>query len=197
MGGVIDREPKGYCASGHSGALRLMRRMFVLDPLASSRAGKARFAAVVIVLLAIAILIGVSFLSVSKNVSAVLPKNVRGHIYDQIGNPIGGANVTVEVIRGATTMDTLWYDSSEADGYYTVTFGFGANLQAGDTIKVTAVYSGYSSTSSATEDATPLVIIDVTIPGVVIPEFGALSVAMVCGALVAVFILIGRRRTGL
>jgi hypothetical protein len=197
MGGVIDREPKGYCASGRSRALRLMRRMFVLDPLASSRARRARFAAVVIMLLSVSILIGVSFLSVSKNVSAVLPKNVRGHIYDEIGNPIGGANVTVEVVRGGITRDTLWYDSSEADGFYTVTFGFGANLQVGDTIKVTAVYSSHSSTSSATEDATPLVIIDVTISGVVIPEFGVLPVTMVCGAFVAVFILIGRRKAGL
>jgi hypothetical protein len=173
-----------------------MRRMFVLDPLASSRAGRARFAAVAVVLLVVSILIGVSFLSVSKNVSAGIVKNVRGHIYDQFSNPIGGANVTVKAIHGGITMDTLWYDLSEADGFYTVTFGFTNNLQAGDTIEVTASYSSYSSTSSATEDGNPWQIIDVTISGVTVPEFGALPVAAVCGAFVAVFILIGRRRTG-
>lgn len=196
MGGVIDREPKGYCASGRSRALTLMRRMFVLDPLASSRARRARFAAVVIVLLAVSILIGASVLSVSKDATAGILKEVRGRIYDQIGNPISGANVTVEAVRGVTTMDTLWYDSSEADGLYTVFFGFTDDLQAGDTIKVTAVYSGHSSTSSAVADGvTPQQIIDVTITGVVIPEFGSLSVVVVCGAFVAVFILVGRRRT--
>jgi hypothetical protein len=175
-----------------------MRRMFVVDPLVSSRAGRARFAAVVVVLLAVSILIGVSFLSVSKSVSAGITKNVRGHIYDQFANPIGGANVTVKAIRGGITMDTLWYDSSETDGLYTVTFGaMGNNLEVGDTIEVTASYSLHSSTSSAIADSGPQQIIDVTISGVVIPEFGALSVVMVCGAFVAMFILIGRRRAGL
>ena len=197
MGGVIDREPKGYCASRRSRALRSMRRMLMLDPMSSIRAGRARFAVVVIVLLAIAILIGVSFLSVSKNASAGIMKVVRGQIYDQIGSPIGGANVTVEAVRGGITMDTLWYDSSETDGIYTVTFSIMDDLQVGDTIKVTAVYSAHSSSSSAIADSGPLQTIDVTITGVVIPEFGALSVAMVCGAFMAVFILIGRRRTGL
>jgi hypothetical protein len=197
MGGLIDREPKGYCASQRSRASRLMRRVFVLDPLISARAGRTRFAAVVTVLLAVSILIGVSFLSVSKDASAGITKNVRGHIYDQSLNPIGGANVTVKAIRGGITMDTLWYDFSEADGFYTVTFGdIGNNLEAGDTIEVTARYSGFSSTSSAIADSGPLQTIDVTISGVVIPEFGALSLATVCGAFVAIFILIGRRRTG-
>lgn len=168
-----------------------------MGPLASSGAGRARIAAVVTVLLAVSILIGVSFLSVSKNASAGIVKNVRGHIYDQIGSPIGGANVTIKAIRGGITQQTLWYDPlSEADGFYTVTFGGMDNLQAGDTIEVTASYSGYSSTNSAIADSGPLQTIDVTIVGVVIPEFGALSVALVCGAFVAVFILIGRRRAG-
>jgi hypothetical protein len=170
--------------------------MSVFDPLASSRAGRARFAAVVIVLLAITVLIGVSFLSVSKNASAGIMKVVRGQIYDQFANPIGGANVTIEAVRGGTTMDTLWYDSSETDGIYTVTFSIMDDLQEGDTIKVTASFSSYSSTSSAIADSGPLQTIDVTISGVVIPEFGALSIAIVCGAFVAVFILIGRRKTG-
>lgn len=175
----------------------MMRRMFVLDPLASSRAGRARFAAVVIVLLAVSILIGASLLSVSRDASASIVKNVRGHILDQFANPIGGANVTVKVIRGGITQQTLWYDPlSEADGLYTVTFGFTDSLEIGDTIEVTASYSGHSSTSSATADVSPQQIIDVTISGVTVPEFGALSVAVVCGAFVAVFILIGRRRTG-
>ena len=168
----------------------------MLDPMASIRAGRARFAVVVILLLAIAILIGVSFLSVSENASAGIVKNVRGHILDQFANPISGANVTVKAIHGGITMDTLWYDSSEADGFYTVTFGMTNNLQAGDTIEVTASYSGHSSTSSAIEDSQPWQIIDVTISEVVVPEFGGLSVVVVCGAFVALFILIGRRRAG-
>lgn len=168
-----------------------------MDPLTSSRANRARFAAVVTVLLAASFLIGASFLSVSRDASAGIVKNVRGQIYDQLGTPLSGANVTVKAIRGGVTQQTLWYDSSETDGFYTVTFGGMDNLQIGDTIEVTASYSGRSSTNSAIADSGPFQTIDVTISGVVIPEFGALSVAAVCGAFVAVFILVGRRRTGL
>jgi hypothetical protein len=172
--------------------------MSVLDPLASSRAGRVRFAAVLIVLLVMAILIGASLFSVSKNASAGIVKNVRGHIYDQSANPIGGANVTVEAVREGITQQTLWYDSSETDGFYQVTFGGMDNLLAGDTIRVTASYSSYQGTNSAIAlDGVPLQTIDVTISGVTIPEFGALPIVGVCSAFVAVFLLIGRRRTGL
>ncbi len=167
-----------------------------MDPLASIRGSKARSAAVAVVLLVVSILVCSSFLSVSKGASAGIIKVVRGYVLDQFANPIGGANVTVKAIRLGVTVDTLWYDLSEADGFYTVTFGFTNNLQAGDTIEVTASYSGHQGTNSVVADGTPQQIIDVTISGVSVPEFGPLSVAMICGAFVAVFILIGRRRTG-
>jgi hypothetical protein len=197
IGGIIDREPKGYCASRRSRASRLIRRMLVLVPTAGSRASRVRFAAVVTVLLTASFLVGASFLPVSKDASAGILKIVRGHIYDEFGNPIGGANVTIEAIRGGITQQTLWYDSSETDGLYTVTFGDMDNLLLGDTIEVTASYSGHESTNSAIADGTPLQTIDVYIIGVFIPEFGSLSVVVVCGAFVAVVILIRRRRTGL
>jgi hypothetical protein len=197
MGGIIDREPKGYCASRRSRSSNLIWMVLMLGPLASYRANKARLAAVVTVLLAASFLIGAFFLPVSKEASAGIVKIVRGHIYDELGNPLGGANVTVKAIRGGVTQQTLWYDSSETDGFYTVTFGGMDNLQINDTIEVTASYSGYQSANSAIADDFGLLFIDVSISGVVIPEFGALSVAAVCGAFVAVFILVGRRRTGL
>lgn len=168
-----------------------------MDPLASSRASRARFAAVVTVLLAAAFLIGAPFLSVSDDASAGMIKIVRGHIYDDVGNPIGGANVTVKAIRGGITRDTLWYDSSEADGLYSVTFGDMDDLLQNDTIEVTASYSGNQSTNSALADGIALQFIDVYILEVHIPEFGSLSIVVVCGAFVAVFILVGRRRSGL
>jgi hypothetical protein len=195
-GGIIDREPKGYCATRRSRALRSIRRMFILDPLASSRANRARFAAVVTVLLAASFLIGASFLSVSRDASAGMIKVVRGHIYDEIGNPLGGANVTIKVIRGINQVDIDWYDSSESDGLYTVTFGDMDNLLQNDTIEVTASYSGRQSTNSAIADGLNIQYIDVTIIGVTIPEFGSISVVVVCGAFVAIFVLVGRRRTG-
>jgi hypothetical protein len=197
VAGIIDREPKGYCASRRSRALRSIRRRFVLDQLASSRANRARFAAVVTVLLAASFLIGASFFSVSKDASAGMIKVVRGHIYDGIGNPLGGANVTIKVIRGINQVDIDWYDSSEADGLYTVTFGDMDNLLQNDTIEVTAIYSGNQSTNSAIADGLNIQFIDVIISEVTIPEFGSLSVVVVCGAFVAIFILVGRRRVSL
>ena len=166
-------------------------------PMAGSRASRVRFAAVATVLLAVSLLVGASFLPVSKDASAGMIKIVRGHIYDEIGNPLGGANVTIKAIRGGITMDTLWYDSSESDGLYSVTFGDMDNLLQGDTIEVTASYSGHESTNTAIANGDALQFIDVFIIGVTIPEFGSLSVVLVCGAFVAVVILIRRRRTGL
>ncbi len=168
----------------------------MLDPLASSRASKARFAVVVIVLLAAAFLLCASFLPVSKQASAGIVKIVRGHIYDELGNPLGGANVTIEAVRGGITQQTLWYDSTEVDGLYTVTFGLTDSLALGDTIEVTASYSSHQSTNSSIADDSGLQFIDVYITGVSIPEFGALSVVGICGAFIAVFVLVGRRRTG-
>ena len=148
-------------------------------------------------LLATLFIVGGSFLPVSDNASAGITKNVRGHIYDQLGNPIGGANVTVKAIRGGITMDTLWYDSSEIDGLYTVTFGFTDSLELGDTIEVTASYSGHQSINSTIADSSPQQVVDVSISGVFVPEFGGLPIFVVCGAFVAIFILARRRRSGL
>ena len=166
-------------------------------PKAGSRASRVRLAAVVTILLAVSLLVGASFLPVSKDASAGIIKIVRGHIYDEFGSPLGGANVTIKAIRGGFTMDTLWYDSSEADGLYSVTFGDMDDLQVGDTIEVTASYSGHQSTNNAIATGDALQFIDVYIIGVFIPEFGSVSVVLVCGAFVAVVILIRRRRTGL
>jgi len=169
-----------------------------LDPLASSRASRARFAAVVIVLATALVIVAASMLSASDDASAAGLKGARGYIYDEFGNPISGANVTVRMIHMGSTLATVWYDASEDDGIYTVWFDPFLGWTAGDTIEVTASYSGHQSTNSTLAiDGVPLQYVDVSITGVFVPEFGALSVAMVCGAFVAVFVLVGRRRTSL
>jgi hypothetical protein len=152
---------------------------------------------VTVLLLAASFMIGAFFLPVSKEASAGFTKNVRGHIYDSAAHPLGGANVTVKVFRSSVQVDIDWYDSTEADGFYQVTFGMTDNLEIGDTIEVTADYSGNLGTQSAVADGIPVQVIDVIISGVTIPEFGALSIVGICGAFVAIFVLVGRRRTGL
>jgi hypothetical protein len=173
-----------------------MRRMSVFDPLASSRAGRARIPAVVIMLATASAIVAASMFSAIHDASALGPKGVRGYIFDQLGSPISGANVTVKMIHGVSTIATEWYDASEIDGIYTVVFDPFLGWVVGDTIEVTASYLSHQSTSSVSADAEPVQYVNVTIAGIVVPEFGALSLAMVCGAFVAVFILIGRRRAG-
>lgn len=132
------------------------------------------------------------------------PKNVRGYIYDQNGDPIPGANVTVNMRRPDNSIrSTLYYDASDADGKYSVTFFDlgGAPWEIGDTIEVIATYGSdsASNTTVATPSADyPIQYVNVTI-AMVIPEFGALgSFSFLAMTLVvmAVFLIARRRKLG-
>ena len=151
----------------------MIRRLIGLDSLRTFRASVARTVAVATVIVAIALLIALSLNPASDRSVAAGPKNVRGTVYDSIGNPVAGANVTVKIIRGGSTITTLWYDSTESNGLYSVFFG-PFDYNTGDTIEVTAKYGGDQATNSTLADSGSLQTVDVHIGSLVIPEFGEL-----------------------
>jgi len=173
-----------------------MRRLIGLDPLRTSRGSIIRTAAVATAIVAAVLLIALSLNpAFDGSVAAQGPKNVRGTVFDSIGNPVAGANVTVKIIHGGSTIATLWYDSTESNGFYTVTFGFGDWYDL-DTIEVTAKYDLDEATNSTVADSGPLQTVDVHIGSLIIPEFGGLLQAPVVVVSVSstALILVLRRR---
>ena len=173
-----------------------MRRLIGLDSLRTFRASIARSAAVATAIAAVALLIALSLNPASdRSVASPGPKTVRGNVYDSIGNPVAGANVTVKIIHGGSTIATLWYDSTESNGWYSVFFGTN-DWNEGDTIEVTAKYDLDQATNSAVADSGPLQTVDVHIGSLVVPEFGGLLQAplVVVSVSSIALILVLRRR---
>lgn len=120
------------------------------------------------------------------------PKPVRGNVTDMFGYPIEGANVTVVVKVGATVRATMWYDSTEPNGYYAVTFE-GSQWDVGNTIEVTARYGAEIAQNSTIADSSAVQNIDVRF-SFAIPEFGSMFPLTVIGC-VSVFVLLRWRRS--
>ena len=127
-----------------------------------------------------------------SEVSGLFPKAVRGHVTDLLGYPIEGANVTVVVKSGAIVRATLWYDSTEPDGYYLVTFE-GNQWDEGNIIEVTARYGSETAQNSTVADSQPYQNVDVRF-SFAIPEFGQMLPFVTVGS-VAVLVVF-RRRSG-
>jgi hypothetical protein len=129
--------------------------------------------------------------------AATQPKIVWGYVYDEAGQPLAGATVTVTMKYGTgTTRSEITADPTESDGYYMVTFETN-QWEEGDTIEVSAMKSGGEVATNST-GATPANAgdqqIDIHFSEIVIPEFGnALAVVPAFGAIV-VFLLIGNRK---
>ena len=178
--------------------------MFSLDSLLGVPASRGRFAALVTAVFVTTVLIALGFYSASERVVAGDgPKIIRGFIYDAMGNPLAGANVTVEDLNGAGpgVRETLWYDSSESDGFYTVNLN-PLTWQIGDTIRVTGKYDGHQAINStvATSGSTyPIQYVNVTMSDVTIPEFGGFagSMAFVSIMLIATVVVLRRRRSSI
>lgn len=128
------------------------------------------------------------------------PKNVLGYVYDQNGDPIAGANVTVNMRKPDTTIrSTLWYDATDSDGYYSVTFGMGvAEWVEGDTIETIATFGMDSASNTTIATSYPIQYVNVTI-AIVIPEFGlfgSFSVLAMSMAMAAALLIARRRKQG-
>lgn len=172
----------------------LIRRLIPVDTLGAIRASVGRTAGVVTVVVAVALFLALSLFPASEKIFAGPgPKIVRGYVYDLVGNPVAGANVTV-VDRNSSA--TQWYDASDADGFYTVTFG-AFDWDLGHIFDVTAKYlTDQATNSSGYAGPEPIEYVNVTIGSLTIPEFGALlgsPLAFVSLGMIALFIVIRRR----
>ena len=112
------------------------------------------------------------------------PKPIQGYVYTLGGLPVQGANVTVKMINGGTTVNTQWVDSTGADGFYGVTFEPN-KWGIGWTIRVEATKAPDLGVNVTVCDAEFSQWVDVTL-GLVIPEFSGYAPVFLAFVLVAV-----------
>jgi len=194
--GLIEREPlrmrksyrgvRGYGWSTGVWLAGMKVRTMAKDP---------RFAATVVTLVALSLMASVSVFGSDNSAAAPAgPKNVRGYVWDSSWNDIQGANVTVKMLNGVTLVKTLYYDATEPDGLYTVTFGI-SEWDIGYTIEVTAKYNANEKTNSTAAVVGPLQYVNVTLE-FTIPEFGGGfgTVLTVASFMALAVVLVSRRR---
>lgn len=154
----------------------------------SRRTVQVKVLSVIIAVAVAAIIIG-SMLAASNSVSGGSgPKPIRGYVKDSLGNPIEGANVTVNVTHG--TIKTL-YDDTNATGFYSVTFA-PENWDIGDQVDVTAKYESYKKTESTTIGDEPILYINVTLD-FIIPEFADFALISSIFGVLILFAVFRRR----
>jgi hypothetical protein len=123
-------------------------------------------------------------------------KPVQGYVYDNAGNLLKGATVTVVVIDNTTHLvrDTQT-DTTGSDGYYMVSFG-PDKWDIGDTIRARATSGSVQSDANETianESATQNLDIHFK---TAIPQFGSvLGFCMAAGLVCAVGLAFVSRRT--
>ena len=154
--GLIERQPvrvrksyrgaRGYGLSTVVWLAGMRVRTVTRDP---------RVAGTMVVMAALLLLSSFASFGSENSSAATGPLNVRGYVWDAVGNEIEGANVTVKMLSGVTLIKTLYYDATEPDGLYTVTFG-PSDWNPGYTIEVTAAFGGDSVTNSTAAPPEPV-----------------------------------------
>lgn len=119
------------------------------------------------------------------------PKQVRGIVWDAVYNELEGADVIV-TIRDPSIRATL-SDITDANGYYSVTFG-PSDWDIGNTIEVNATYDSNQETNSTSAIDSPSQWVNVTIAGFVIPEFGDIGMLIAVIGLLTMFMAVAWRR---
>jgi hypothetical protein len=133
------------------------------------------FAILIVFIVAAAIVASIADLGRSNTsvVAASVPKIVQGYVNDTVGNPLGGALVTVKVVaQGTTNVRDTQTDTTGSDGYYMVTFD-PSKWDIDDTINVTATYNSDQQSSQTIANGDPSQQVNVNF-GFVIPEFSSL-----------------------
>lgn len=165
--------------------MALSRRYIRVVP----KAGLSLLVATAIIVLAAASL--VAFNSSSAYVAGTGPKIVRGYVWDSVGNPVEGANVTVDIMNGPSVRSTL-NDTSNATGLYSVTFD-PSDWYEDDGIEISAELGIYVGTNSTTANAAAAQWVNATM-GFVIPEFDSLfGVVLLTGGMFVAAATLARR----
>ena len=151
-----------------------------------------RLPAVVLSVIAVAfvaMLLSTSFVSAGPG-----PKAVRGYIRDNMGNPVQGASVLVEIVAPDSHVRTSGTDTSISNGFYSVLFG-NFEWEVGDTLRVTSTYHSDSRVNSTNATSAPIQYVNVTYP-YEIPQFGSWVGFAAAGGILAVVALVyvGKRK---
>ena len=75
------------------------------------------------------------------------PYSLSGHVYDDIGNPLVGANIT---FTNMNSSEVIYADSTSGGEYQQDAANFASGYYDGDIISYYATYSGHSNTTNAT-----------------------------------------------
>ena len=115
-----------------------------------------------------------SFIVISPSIvtAADHPKTVRGYIWDNVGNELEGASVTINIKDGETVVSTD-SDTADSDGFYSVVF-FSPEWDIGNTIEVIANYLSTEEINSTTADDSVVQYVNVSY-SFEIPEFGSMA----------------------
>lgn len=131
----------------------------------------------VVAIAAVVLVIAVFMLANVAN-AALWPKNVRGWIRDNEGNPVNGASVTINIRwESDDTIRSTYTATSGSDGFYSKSV-LASDWDEGDTIQVIATYKSSQQSNETVADANPVQFVNVTYP-FAIPEFGPSFVGLI------------------
>lgn len=142
-------------------------------------------------------LLAPSFFSTNAE-GAITNKTVLGTVSDQTGNPLAGADVTVEIWGGDWPNQDFFRTSestvTDAGGYYEVTFN-GNYWDPHNTIKVIVIYGSVQEDRMVEADGDPYQTVDIFIDLTIPESSGSLGLlAMMAGCMVPIVVLMARRR---
>jgi len=127
------------------------------------------------------------------------PKVVRGYIWDNAGNPLEDADVTVNIRNPDNSIQSTQSTSSNSAGFYSVIFLLFSEWDDGDTIEVVATWnSNQDSNTTIARNGQPVQYVNVSFP-FEIDEFGSTELGIVIaggavGAIAVVLLVSGRRK---
>ena len=151
------------------------------------------------VIVAVAVLLMAVLASSSQTSAGDGLKIVRGWIWDDAGNNVTGASVVVNIIAPDTSTRATDSELSDADGWYSITFG-PSDWEIGDTIQVICTYESSQEDeeiAAISSAGSPYQYVNITFP-FEIPQFGSLLGTMITvgavGAVGAIFVVYSKRR---
>jgi hypothetical protein len=135
-------------------------------------------------LIGCAVLLAFLAMVIPRGVSANAgPYVVDGTVTDSAGRPIVGADVTVVMKNGLTTVDTQT-TTTDGDGFYTVDVGHDQWVPGFDVIS-TATFNSVQVSDNTTVGVDPFATIDLQYP-FEIPQFGSILGFVAAAALLGV-----------
>jgi preprotein translocase subunit SecG len=127
----------------------------------------------------------VVLLSHSAN-AYIWPKNVRGYVWDNMGNPVPSTPVTINILLQSDSSTRATSSvTTNSGGFFSHSF-LGSEWDPGDTIQVIATYNADQRTNSTAATVDAIQYVNVTFP-YEIPEFGPSWIGLIAaGGSVAV-----------